>query len=312
MDSKKCDVCVNIYGKYYQTLLSLKTLLLHDREYINKIFLVFEKKQPQIFDIDRFVQELGYDNIEIFTPKHYFGFKSRLVLHLGRHGLKVIRQKGFTSDYDLGKAKRNAEYRHSIRYQYALEKSTEKYMFIMHNDVVFHKPFLKDMMNEIDNGALGVGSIGQCWNCPLSKAAVCNGAVAQKLDLTYDQVCAYVNQYKSPRTIIKHIDKVNPLPMPECRLNEWVAMINCEEYKKITIPNGKITPFGKLGLDVGTDFYRETVLQGYSFTNIDITPFSTHGFFSQGCGNKALFDNDLYVFQEEAARKYLEGMIQER
>lgn len=305
-DNRKCDVCINIYGKFYQTLVTLKTLLLYNRKYINKIYLVLEKRQPEKLYVDRLISELGYDNIEIFIPKYYFGLEKKISVKLTRKGLEIKKAKVFTNKYNTKKLYSNREYRYSVRYQYALEQSKCKYLFIMHNDVVFHNGFLDLMMDMVDDGYLGVGSIGQCWNCPLSMARVCSGDIAQDLKLSYEEVCFYVDNYKSPRTKIKDIDSINPLPMPECRLNEWVSMVNCEVYKNITIPCGKITPLGKMGLDIGTEFYKEAILSGYKFKNIGIDSFSTHGFFSsQGCGDNAMFDGELYLDEEKAAKYYL-------
>ncbi len=301
-ENRKCDVCINIFGKYYQTLVSLKTLLLYNKQFIDKIYLIREKKQPESFNINCLIKELGHDNIEVYTPKHFFGLKTRYSIK----GFRIRKQKKFTYDFDFEKIKYNQRYRHSLRYQYPLEISNSKYMFIMHNDVVFHKNFLDSMMEEIDNGNIGVGSIGQCWNCPLSFAGVCDGNIIQTLNLSYEQICSYVTQFKSPRTTVSLINKDIPLPMPECRLNEWVSMINCYEYRKITIPFGTLPPLGVMGLDIGTDFYREAILIGKLFKNVNIKEYATHSFFSEGRGgNRALFNKDLYLNEEEAAKAYL-------
>ena len=302
----KCDVCVNIYGKYYQTLATLKTLLKYNKEYIGKIYLIMEKKQPDVLNIDHLVKELNYADVEIFYPKFFFGFKKITQLQLSRKGIRRKSFKGFTKSTNTLLAAFVTPYRQAIRYQYAFEKSDKKYLLVLHNDVVFSKSFVGEMIALIDEGFLGVGQIGQCWNCPLHTANICNGSIVDTVHLSYKEVCGIISRTPSPRTGIRHIDKSNPLPMPECRLNEWVAMLNANEYKKITIPKGRITPFGKMGFDIATDFYRETKLAGYSYKNIDIASFSTHGYFSLGCGNAALFDNEKYQFEENAAKVFLD------
>ena len=43
---KLVDVAINVYGKPYQTLATLKTLMLHSGKHIDKIYFIQESKQP--------------------------------------------------------------------------------------------------------------------------------------------------------------------------------------------------------------------------------------------------------------------------
>jgi hypothetical protein len=163
-------------------------------------------------------------------------------------------------------------------------------------------------MNYIDSGFLGVGQIGQCWNCPLFSAGLCDGDRVQYISLDYEQVISTVRNNPSPRTTERVIDPKYPLPMPECRLNEWVAILKADKYREITIPKGNISLFGKKGFDIATEFYRKAVLAGYRFKNVDLMPFAKHGYFSNGCGNAALFDSKMFVDEESKAKRYLENL----
>ena len=47
----KIDVAINVYGKPWQTLVSLKSLLKVSAKYIDKIYFIEENKQPFNEDI---------------------------------------------------------------------------------------------------------------------------------------------------------------------------------------------------------------------------------------------------------------------
>ena len=46
MNLEKVDVVISVYGKPWQTLCTLKSLMMHSGEHIDKIFLIKEKNQP--------------------------------------------------------------------------------------------------------------------------------------------------------------------------------------------------------------------------------------------------------------------------
>jgi len=50
--SNKIDVVINVYGKPWQTLCTLKSLMINSGHHIDKIFLIKESEQPYSEDID--------------------------------------------------------------------------------------------------------------------------------------------------------------------------------------------------------------------------------------------------------------------
>lgn len=308
-ETQRCDICINVYGKYYQTMLTVKSLLANDAAGIDKIFLIIEKKQPEVFNIQKFKDETKYPNIEFFVPRYHLDFEKRKRLSITRKGIKYGEKRWFNTKYNFQKLEVDDQYRYSIRYQYGLEKTDKKHLLIMHNDMMITAPFVEMMMKTIDEGEyLGVGPIGQCWNCPLHYEKICDGERVATVSLEYNEIREIVERNKSPRTRVDNIDKIRPLPMPECRLNEWLAMINVQLYREFVIPNGSIAPLGLMDLDIGTRFYRESVLRGLKFKNMDIANFARHAPFSiKLVGNTSLFDDALYAEQENLAREYLKN-----
>ena len=46
---EKIDIIVNVYGKPWQTLCSLKSLLKYSGEHIDKIYFINERENPRVF-----------------------------------------------------------------------------------------------------------------------------------------------------------------------------------------------------------------------------------------------------------------------
>jgi hypothetical protein len=282
---KKIDVCLNVYGKPYQTIITLKSLLKYSGYLIDKIFITFEPNQPEPLDINFLEKEINYDKIFYHIPKYF--------LWINRSDINY-----FVSDTD---------YRLSFRYQYGIENTDKKYLFIIHNDVLFKSDILKSFLEKIEDYA-GIGQIGQCWNCPMFYENKCNGDKFENFKPSYDEVIEDTMKYPESRTFIFRgsIDKENPMPLPECRLNEWCCLLDMEIYKKEIYPNGNVLPFGGyFKMDLGDEWFRQMVLKGYKFKNVDINEWCTHGYFSEiNRGHPSALNNEIYVRDEGLAEKY--------
>ena len=103
------------------------------------------------------------------------------------------------------------------------------------------------------------------------------------------------------------VDPERPWPLPECRLNEWAALINLSIARPATLPHGPAIPIGALhGLDIGTAWFHHVVNSGHSVAHFDIGPYATHAWASStGAGRPALFDHALYDRGEALAAEHL-------
>lgn len=280
---EKVDVCINVYGKPWQTLCTLKSLMKHSGHLIDKIFLIKEKEQPYNDNIDWIFNY--FDNLVIHTPK-YYNFLKRKISNL------------FDNDEIL-----------SIRHQFGFEKSNKKFIFITHNDVLYTGDIIGDMLSKIGDSA-GIGEIGQCWNCPLLDEGICNGEKLNKnfeSKLDYNDIMKIVDKYPKKRTYYQCrnlISKENPFPMPECRLNEWACLINREITNNETFPNNSTPFFGLIGLDSGTEWFKSMYLKGFKFINYKNN--FTHGFWADNAGHPTLINKDEYNTSEKTAKKYFE------
>jgi hypothetical protein len=274
----KVDVCINIYGKPWQTLCTLKSLMKHSGYIIDKIYAIIEKSQPYNENVDWIFKH--FDNVIKYTPSQYIFFKTSV-------------------DNNL------EEDRLSVRYQYGFEKSDKKYIFITHNDVLYTEDIIGNMLENIGD-SIGIGEIGQCWNCPAKEANLCSGEKFYEWNPTYNEIISL----KLPhiRTNINNIDKINPKPLPECRLNEWACLVNKELSNKETYPNGDTPFFGTYGMDVADIWFKSLHLKGYTFK--DYRKSFIHTYWANGAGGYVIQSNEsLYIKSEEVAKEYYENFL---
>jgi hypothetical protein len=281
----KVDVAVHVYGKPKQTAVTLLSLLQHSGHWIDRIWFVTEREQPYGARFDGLLEVL-HDRLERFTPAYWLG-------------VEPVRG---TWKY------RFRSYRYSVRYQYAWERSQKDHLFITHNDVLYTGDIVGALL-ERSPGRIAVGHIGQCWNCPAHAAGKCGSTSFMDYRPTYEEVMRLARAHGAPRAAHypRAMDTRAPWPLPECRMNEWAALIDLRIAKPITLPHGKAIPFGALhGLDIGTQWFHDVINGGCSVAHVDLSLYAQHAWASDtGGGHAALADRSVYHRQEQKAADHL-------
>ncbi|WP_221393442.1 hypothetical protein [Dyadobacter sp. NIV53] len=293
---KKADICVIYFGKPYQTIISILSLLKYSRQHINKVFITVEKKQPfdtygDVFKVIQAIKPLIL--VELYYPQYFYDLD--------------------TLDYE--RVKTDKDYRWSIPYQYALENASGEYLFIMHNDMVFHSDMIGEMfpLYGQNNKLAGTGSIGQCWSCPASAsfADLCNGFKFQEYVPDQAEAIILHEKYNTPRKAkdIEVLETGRVHPLPECRLNEYACMIRLEIYRKTTLPFAKNVCFGGnwgFTADLGTGWFHQMVNDGFQFQHFILENYAIHSMFNPiGQGIQAYSKADNYDLSEKNALNYL-------
>jgi hypothetical protein len=288
------DVVVNVYGKPYQTAVSLWSLMKFSQKHIGKIYVILEKTQPDGFDENLLKRLLVGLPIEYYTPPYFFGWWEG-------------RRKGLINKILL----KFKAYRYSIRYQYAWEKSKAPFLFLMHNDMLVFDDLIGHYLTKIGSH-VGIGQIGQCWNCPAFQTH-CDGnrywdfrpSAQQMVDLYAGRPDSRANVHG-----LVGLDQ-GSWPMPECRLNEHAALIQMSVAKPITCPNGTVQPIGiKNRIDIGISWFNGMSLAGFRMVNESYEPFAKHAWTNgTDCGHASLFDLDQYAREEEVAKQELTKYI---
>jgi len=268
----KTDVIINVYGKPFQTLCTLKSLLLHSGNHIDKIYATVERQHPYN-DNSEWALDLLV-GIVIYNPDSYV-----FMPYEGSHANSL-----------------------NIRYQYGIENSNKKHVFITHNDVLYESDIIGVMLSQIENNA-GIGQIGMCWNCPANYEGLCCPDKAATYKHTYKEALELL--IKHPNTRTKIIDKENPMPLPECRLNEWACLIDREVTVKENNASNATPYFGlSENVDTACSWYRSLFLKGYTFKNMDINKYINHGFWAGTAGYPTELNEVKYKEAEKKAELY--------
>jgi len=290
---KKVDVAINVYGKPYQTAVTLWSLMKYSGHRINKIFLSFEKQQPNNETLEELQKLLEGLPVEYFVPKYYLWINNYY------DGIKNKLKWFFPS------------FRHSIRYQYAWEKSKLNYLLVIHNDVIFQDDLVSYYLDQLQGEFIGVGRVGQCWNCPAFQVK-CTPETYWEYRPTMDELRDLYKDFKEDRAVRQGLlnKKKSAWTLPECRLNELVAILNLKKAKPLTFPRGVIAPFGVFNnLDMGIEWFKGVNLKGFKIKHVNFEPYAIHAWTNEGKfgGHKALSDIDLYMQEESLAKEFFES-----
>lgn len=287
----KVDVSITAFGKPFMTAVTISSLLKHSGVHINKIYLTPERVQPYQANFDFIKQKLG-DKLVLHTPSFFFGLKPAKKPLL-----------------------RFSPYRKSLRYQYSFEESKRDYLFVAHNDVLFHKDIIGHFLQELHSeNFVGVGPIGQCWNCPANTASYCSGDDYEKYQPNWEKFWKLCEETPSPRKqyYAQFIQNKRVWPLPECRLNEWSALIHLKSIRHLVKKPYKLTPFGQMNLDIGTKWFSDLNHLGYRFKNCPIEGYGTHVWTGKvGESNSGLDTQNNFQLYQRAEREAYTMLINE-
>lgn len=257
----KIDVAVPSYKKTESLLYTLMTLKsvagnLIDTVYINDDFSndgsVELYQDPQV--------------IEYFKPwKLNVRSNSRNVY------IKPVYVRGYRPDYMNFKFMltkwwrffnpKLLHQREDVRYQFALDHTDKKYLFIIHDDVKFVKNIVELYLNTIQkNSNLAiVGDLGQCWRCKFS--GLCSPKQLMK---------GFRPSKHWPLTPVDDdLSSFNPKKAftRACRINEWCCMVDVAKCKDVT--ERKRCFFGNMykNSDTAAFWFGKMVECGYDFAD---------------------------------------------
>ncbi len=287
----KVDVLINVCGKPYQTALALLSLDRFSGHRIGTIYFVEENTAQ--YDLamhgvhHEFVRERLADKIVYRVPSqwHYC-----FALEPDRLG--------------------DEEYRHSVRYQYGWEATDKDHVLVIHNDAVFHGDVVGAMLEALD-GHIAIGHVGQCWYCPAAFTGRCGPERYMDYRPSFQELRDLYRTTRAPEGSLMrayHLPRLHgmferqPWPLPECRVNEWCALVDMTKARAITVPHGRVTPFGaivnvgKQILDVGCQWFREVHARGHTCKHFDIYAYMHHDV--PPTGQPTLLDRERYEDRE--------------
>jgi hypothetical protein len=280
-------VVINVYGKPFNTAATLYSLLKHSGQWIDKIYFITERKQPANSNFDFITAALG-DRAIIYTPPLWLW-------------VRPFRHKFLF---------RIPPFRRSVRYQYGWEKTDKDFLFITHNDVLYTSDIIGAMLSGIGDH-IGIGQVGQCWNCSANFAGVCSPATYTQYKPSYPELMELMKRFPGSREkdygTLPH--KERPWPLPECRLNEWAAMVNMKKARPVTMPVGDALPFGAFyELDIATRWFSDVNNMGHTVAHFSLDGYGRHAWAGKmPNGHIALSDINEYNYSEQVAEQYLQS-----
>lgn len=288
----KVDVILNVSGKPYQTILTIYSLIKFSKNSINKIFIIFEKKQAFNDNMTPLLDYLKTITIEVEI------YYTRISI-----GVSNLDSKWY-SKYLFRYIK---IFRYAIRYQYGIENSNAKWIFVSHNDMIYKNDILAKYIEEIGDYA-GVGYVGQCWNCP----AYGNCSGEKYLEYRPSKM-EILKLYEGKETLrgYKIIQKnYAGWPLPECRLNENAALLDRNILKNHTFPKCNIEPIGYNSYETGVNFFAKLSRKGFKFKHLNPDLFVEHAFFNKNRnGHSSFINNELYKTEENIAKEIISNNI---
>ena len=227
----KIDVAINSYKKPESLLYTLMTLKKYSGDLIDTVYINDDCSNNGAYELYTHPAVAEY-----FKP-----WKLDVRVNTRNVGIKEVYVPGYRPEYMrtlkfmLSNWKRfySSKYPHNredIRYQYALDHTDKDYLMLMHDDVMY----LQDVVSlylkilQADEKMALVGELGQCWRCRF--AEICN---PQKI-MNSERPSPHWPLTPSPKT--EDIHKFNPKQAysRECRINEWVSMVNVKNARNIT------------------------------------------------------------------------------
>jgi hypothetical protein len=178
--------------------------------------------------------------------------------------------------------------------------------------MLFHDDILGVYLKEIQSGSYaGVGPIGMCWNCPAHFAGVCSPDTYLQYRPTVSELSELTQNYEAPRKEIYDFFRQDrdAWPLPECRLNEWSALIDREQTAPYQFPYFKDILFGQMDLDTAVRWFHQMNSHGLQFKNVPLGTNATHVWTGQegeaNSGMSTMSNKDLYFRAEKMSYQKL-------
>lgn len=293
MEKQKVDVAVLSYKKpesLIYTLLSLKECCGAN---IDTIFIDDDNSGDgavELYSNQEFLKAMAPINIKVRVNEKHAGiyFYNKLMFRRPQNFLQfgkdiIKRRHPVIIEED------------DVRYQWALNQTDKKWVFIIHDDIKFYGNVIELYLSKASEETAIIGDLGQCWRCG------------------YEKEC-------NPQMIMSGFRPCDTWPIDNahgwrykraCRINEWSALINMDIVKREKskgILFGQYEDFG----DIGAYWFDQVIADGYKISDPlageDKTDFYDHGW--QGFSG-----HSVWVDQGKGKNKYdgeaIKGLIKD-
>lgn len=257
----KVDVAIQSYKKPESLVYTLLSLKKYCGEHVDTIYINDDCSGKGV--IDHYVNPtllkiMNPIKIKVRTNIKPSGYTHTIVTKEVLFRKKLINKLQLIGHFFIGRAKWYTT-TDDIRYQWAINSTDKKYIFLIHDDIKFYKDILKvyiECMKKNDKLAI-VGDLGGSKRCNFGP---CGEQCSPSKILKGDYPCAkYPNLGKKTffHTLLGRYKRY-------CRINEWCCLINVDICKKIA-EQGVYFGNYESGGDVGTYWFDRIINAGYDF-----------------------------------------------
>jgi len=291
----KIDVAIQSYKKPELLLYTLLSLYKHSSEHIDTIYINDDSGEDserivKIYQSEQFLQLFRDWKIKVRKNIRRTGWWQALVKD---QMPKYISPFYFIYRASICLLKTGHIFtnRHDIRYQWAFDFTNKKYVYVLHDDVIFNKDIVGLYIYEAEkmkNPGI-IGDLGQCWRCPHSNG---NSACSPE---------KIMNGYRPSRNWPKTSNAYNG-SRRACRINEWSALIAVEAIKYIEQKEhvffGNYDDFG----DVGAYWFDMCIKNNFDFLDPLPTIEQRRSYYTHGW--RGVSGHSIWVNQGSGKNEY--------
>lgn len=147
-----------------------------------------------------------------------------------------------------------------IRYQWAINNTDKKYIYLIHDDIKFFGDVLGLYISKMeeDNRMAVVGDLGGSKRCVFGPCG--EKCSPQKINMGIFPCLSYPNMGKKSlfHTLLGRYKRY-------CRINEWSCLLNIDVCKELARSEGVFFGNYESGGDVGTYWFDRIISRGYKF-----------------------------------------------
>ena len=262
---EKIDVAIQSYKKPESLVYTLLSLKKYCGDYIDTIYINDDCSGNNILD--------NYTNNELRNRMFPIKIETRENIKPSGYTHTIITKEMWKKRNIIEKIRlmghffiRRAEFYSSsdeVRYQWAINSTNKKYIFLIHDDIKFFKNVLELYINIMkkDSKMAIVGDLGGCKFCEFGP---CGEKCSPEKILHGIYPCKeYPITGKRKNILLRMLGRKNR----NCRINEWCCLINVEIARKLQENYGIYFGNYEWGGDVGTFWFEKIIRLGYHFTD---------------------------------------------
>jgi len=277
------DCAIPVFGRPWQTALSLLTLLRHSKQHVRRIWFEDRPGDPLRSNVKwvATVVRSAFSHVEVVYWKCH-------------HNEPLV---------DYARAAADSLYRLDFPFQRAWEYCGDRPLVVIHNDMRFVRDELPTMLSGLWGSTVGVGRIGICHACPAHRRGCQGGAGYESYRPSYQELVTLIRSRPPTRMVEEIIDPSAPWPLTECRLNEMFAVVRPSLVRHLVFPHGPIPILGEqhIRVDGGVRWFAGLCRAGFRFAHYEYSAVHRAGY-------PTVSDLDLYRAREAEARELVVAM----